>query len=354
MTEKLKSRIVFIDTQEYRARNFNVKNRVFSKFNELCQQNEFQLLVTDITKKEISANIKKHADELFLMLSKMHKKSSNLNLWNCQVGDKRLLEITKADINSEFEEAFNNFLDQTKAITVPTYNGFAETVFNKYFSKSPPFGKSKKKHEFPDAFVLVALEGKLDEHKDGIYVIGGDPDFAAYCDKTPKLYHLKSLTHLIGIYNLHQELTAFISELVRDNMQDILKNITDVIEDRMFYLSDEEGEAFDIEVLKIDIVDDIYIIDISESEAIFQFDFKTTISGNATYDDPDMGYYDKEDDCYHSFGSIETEIESDLKSPAEISIVFDRDNPDFFDLIKVNVNNGDPFFIDIHSWDEYK
>lgn len=354
MTEKLKSRIVFIDTQEYRAQNFNVKNRVFSKFNELCQKNEFQLLITDITKKEIFANIEGHADELAQMLSKIHKKSSNLNFWTCQVGDKRLFEISKAEINSEFEEAVNNFLDQTKAITVATYNGLAKTVFNKYFTKSVPFGKGKKKHEFPDAFVLVALESKLEEHKDGIYVISGDSDVEAYCDITPKLYHLKSLTHLIGIYNLHQELTAFILELVRGNMPDILKNITDEIEDRMFYLSDEEGEVFDIEVLKIDIVDDIYIIDISESEAIFQFDFKATFSGNATYDDPDMGYYDKEDDCYHSLGSIETEIESDLKSSAEITIVFDRDDPAFFDIINVNVNNGDPFFIDIHSWDEYK
>jgi hypothetical protein len=353
MQEQLKTQIVFIDTEEYKNQNINVTNSVFTKFKDLCQKHEFELLITDITKNEVYSNIAEQADEVHIGLKKMHKKSSHLDFWECQVADKRLSEISRKELNKKFVESFDLFLEQTKAITMLAYEVNAETVFKKYFSKSPPFGTGKKKHEFPDAFVLAALESKLSKYNDGIYVISGDPDLAAYCNATSKLYHLNSLKQLLAIYNSHQEFTAYVVKLVKSHTDDIRTQIVKEIMDRIFYISDEEGEISDIKVTDVELNDDPYIIDISQTEAVFEINFQASFSGNAVYDNPTMGYYDSEDQSYYSFGTIEKQIESHLDEAAEIKIVFNRDHP-FFGISWVSINNGDPFFINIHPPDEYK
>ena len=81
MQEQLKTQIVFIDTQVYKDQNFNVTNRVFTKFTELCQNGEFKLLITDITKNEVYSNIAEQADEVHLGITKMHKKAVKQARW---------------------------------------------------------------------------------------------------------------------------------------------------------------------------------------------------------------------------------------------------------------------------------
>jgi predicted nucleic acid-binding protein len=54
MEEILKSRVVFIDTCVFRNLGFRFDHDVLSEFRRLCQEEEFELVTTEITQQEIA------------------------------------------------------------------------------------------------------------------------------------------------------------------------------------------------------------------------------------------------------------------------------------------------------------
>ena len=59
--------------------------------------------------------------------------------------------------------------------------GDLEEVVDWYFKVEPPFGKGKKSKEFPDAFILSALDQYHGIHSANIAAISGDNDFETAC-----------------------------------------------------------------------------------------------------------------------------------------------------------------------------
>lgn len=66
-------------------------------------------------------------------------------------------------------------------------------------SKKPPFGETKKKDEFPDAFVLAALEGWCEKNNERIYVASTDPDLKLFCETNQNLFYIKRLVNSLTL-----------------------------------------------------------------------------------------------------------------------------------------------------------
>ena len=82
--------------------------------------------------------------------------------------------------------------------------GNLEDVVDWYFRKEPPF--SNKPKEFPDAFILSALEHYHKEHKANIAVVSGDGDFKNACVRRRFIEHFPSLDEYIKAFK--PELTS--------------------------------------------------------------------------------------------------------------------------------------------------
>ena len=66
--------------------------------------------------------------------------------------------------------------------------GDAVNLFDRYFAAQPPFAESsKKKHEFPDAVALLALEHWAGEHDTAVLVVSTDADWQRFCTAHPRL-----------------------------------------------------------------------------------------------------------------------------------------------------------------------
>ena len=84
--------------------------------------------------------------------------------------------------------------------------GNLEDAVEWYFKKEPPFSDPKKPKEFPDAFVLSALEYYHKEHKANIAVVSGDGDFSKACTLRRFIVHFSSLDEYIEAFE--PELTS--------------------------------------------------------------------------------------------------------------------------------------------------
>lgn len=68
------------------------------------------------------------------------------------------------------------------------------TLFDRYFAAQPPFAESsKKKHEFPDAVALLALEHWAGEHDTAVLVVSTDADWQRFCTAHPRLLWTNNL-----------------------------------------------------------------------------------------------------------------------------------------------------------------
>ena len=87
--------------------------------------------------------------------------------------------------------------------------GSLEDVVNWYFQIEPPFFPGKKQKEFPDAFILSALESYHQEHQASIAVVSSDGDFMRSCATRPYMTHYS---------RLEKYAEAFKPELSEDRM----------------------------------------------------------------------------------------------------------------------------------------
>lgn len=75
------------------------------------------------------------------------------------------------------------------------------SVFGPYFEGKPPFGKGKKKSEFPDALALSALERAALLRSLGILVVSKDKGWQEFCEQSGNLYQISELERALTLIN---------------------------------------------------------------------------------------------------------------------------------------------------------
>lgn len=75
------------------------------------------------------------------------------------------------------------------------------TLFDRYFAMQPPFADAgKKKHEFPDAAALLALESWANARSTGILVVSSDKDWQRFCVGSKRLFWTADLSDALGAF----------------------------------------------------------------------------------------------------------------------------------------------------------
>jgi hypothetical protein len=325
----LETRNIFLDTQTF------VQNNYFSspKLNELfdlAEAGHIYLFLTEITINEIKSNIK---EDLHRSLSEINKFNKGINnngkiIKNLSYG-RNYTKLPSFDLDQAFEE-LSVQLDKVikiSGISIIDYSAVdVGDIFSKYFKHEQPFGVGKKKSEFPDAFVIGAIEGWCQKKKQTMYFISGDKDFTGFPFKNIIIEN--SLSSLLDKINkqLHTDKYDLISKIYRDNQVQIIKKIQDAF---IFKLKDEIG--FDISIDNIKIthfeVTDYQIEDMSDSwETILQVTGEIEYNLDVTYEDCSYAIYDKEDDRYYGCESNTVKLEQEQTFHAQIVIEADLED----------------------------
>ena len=141
---------VFIDTNIIKKEQYFKPGNKIQTLKSLALKNMIGLVTTEITVSEIKANL---YGDLTSELACISKKEALLG----HLTEFRLPKIS--DIRTRVDNIVDEFFEgENIYILGYDYCDDVATVFSQYFSHQFPFGENKKKNEFPDAFVLSALE----------------------------------------------------------------------------------------------------------------------------------------------------------------------------------------------------
>jgi len=230
MSKLLKGKRLFVDTQVFREARFAVSNPAFAKLRELCEVRKLTLLTTDITRREINANIFEVASEFQKTLRNAAGIITSLQQPDIIIFGVPAIKLTEDDLAKALARQVNEFFEKCQVVKVELPQTALPTVLDLYFGKKPPFGEGKKKAEFPDAFVLEALKSKSGINNEFVYVVSGDQDLANACKQHPHLEYVESLSRFLDCYNAHADTIKQVHATVKKNFKMIEKQLQNIVE----------------------------------------------------------------------------------------------------------------------------
>jgi hypothetical protein len=197
--EPLRSREVFLDTEIYRRLGFDTQHPSFASLESHIAEDRLALHLTDITRQEIARQLSQQAREA---MDEVERARATLAKWR-QRSPRILESIVPGDTidgDAVAQEAVNSFEGQLRPFTFhEASNRSGADIFRAYFERRAPFdsrdGKSVK--EFPDAFVLEALDAWCIENNTRMYVVTADQAMRRGASATSTLIPLATLNELL-------------------------------------------------------------------------------------------------------------------------------------------------------------
>lgn len=285
----LETKHVFIDTSVYRKLNF-VDNHQLSKLQELAERDVVRLHITDITLGEVQSKLK--AEEATLL-----RKIESSFLPRVSDNDELLgaIEGLRANENSDsiFRE-FKSFLNTCGCEYHSLEHSSPKDVFVRYFAEQPPFS-SKKKSEFPDAFVADMLDLWCSESECQMYIVSEDPDFQDICDDFDDFIYLNSLEQFLELAgNFSSEVTEAVNVWIQDHKTEVIDTLRPLLSDAKYTVSGQpEAEVLYVLIPSIDLQDH-FILDFDVDEVTVILDFGFDVDAEILYIDVrDIGTYDE-------------------------------------------------------------
>ena len=285
---------VFVDTSVFCKANYFVKDGTISHLFQLHDKGRILLLMPTITKREVQKNYRQDLVEQYDKLSRLHK-LKNIEAYNLPVMNKD--DICK-EVNCKISEMMNHVCELDYS-----YCQDVETIFEKYFEREYPFAGKGKEKEFPDAFVLQALEKyAADNQIKKVIVLSEDGDMTDYqspvldTSEDYKMYLSRKLKEDADLSGFEEALNDSLPNLERQinlKVEALLTNpgtYQEVI--NLNEVSDVSLNVFEV-ILNSK---DYYITSINEHSIDIDLHAKVDFSVCVEYLDLESSYYDREYD----------------------------------------------------------
>lgn len=303
--KELASRYVFIDTSAYEDKNFQFGQHALGKLEEFLEYEELTLIITDITIKEVEKHLREKAFEAARLVKKIKKDGMFLRNTPDLPCYGIFENISGDDVYDIIYEKFHSFLKIGNVENISINSVKSSIVFDKYFSEKPPFGKKNKKFEFPDAFVLEAVNQASLNMSELIYVVSTDSDMKNFCDCSENLTHLEKVDELIdltirNIENLKEpvkfadQIYSYLETKIIDQIKSQLLS-GDFENEDLDHWNDEE--LTDVTTDKVT-VQSTKLLDVSETHADYEVEVEVEFTASYSTSDYDRSPWDPEDKAY--------------------------------------------------------
>ena len=179
---------LYIDTEVFKRQGLRLDTNDFNSLKDTFVKGGLRLLIPAMMEREILRHYWRQAEECADAVHKAQQKHPMpfLKMWTPRPKNEVIDECFN-ELKSQWEQFKSHFVVEELPLV-----GDIDRVVDWYFSVEPPFSKNKNK-EFPDAFILSALESYHNDHKANIAVVSGDGDFGKSCKIRRYIYHFDSL-----------------------------------------------------------------------------------------------------------------------------------------------------------------
>ncbi len=199
------------------SQSLRLDTRDFRLLKDTFVKGGLRLLVPAVMERELLRKYQEQAQECANAVEKtenMHP-LSRLGMWPPRPKNE-VIEACFNRLKSDWEEFKSHFTVENLPLV-----GNLDHVVDWYFSVKPPFS-SKKLKEFPDAFILSALDLYHNDHKANIAVVSRDGDFGTACKIRRHIQHFESLEKYIKAFEPELTKEKYVIEEPVDPTQPIV------------------------------------------------------------------------------------------------------------------------------------
>ncbi len=245
---------LYIDTEVFKRNDLRLDTGGFRELKDTFVKGELRLLVPGMMERELFRKYEERAKEAAEIVKKAHDLHPVSSL---QLGDLPSRNELEKQCLAELKRQWEVFKEHFIVEKLPLV-GNLEDVVNWYFEIKAPFASSRgKQKEFPDAFILSALEHYHQENQASIAVITNDGSFGEACVSRRYIGYYSELRDYIKAFIPDRTTEDFNSEpidltqpIVTEDLtalKEILgrgSNVTSIEVDRVLKLLRSRGENY--------------------------------------------------------------------------------------------------------------
>jgi hypothetical protein len=304
MQTELQSRMIFLDTNTYETKNFQFEAYELAKLKQFITSDHAYLLVTDTTVREVKKHLSAKAIEPVSAIKAVQKEAMILRNVPDLPWHGIFERVTPKDITERLLSQFDRYISGPNVEIVPVANADIATVFDAYFSGTPPFDGPGKKSEFPDAFVLDVINKISKNRGHKLYVVSNDGDFKRYCALHENLISISTVSELIDLIVRNseelREPAKFADGIFETLREQINTKILEALQEAEFSDDDTSDMEFEIAGVEIETCDllDKKIVEVSRDFVVYAVDVIVKIVIVYDITDYERSPWDPEDKAY--------------------------------------------------------
>lgn len=335
--------VILIDTSIFDRNGLRLEKGLLGRLSQF-RKSPIELLFPDVIKNEVQLHLEKKINKVHMDL----KKSLNNAREHSLINNERILNNVQKMLVASKEverlgerlgkERIEDFILKTGALVLNCGNYVSvEDLLDNYFSNQPPFQeKGKKKNEFPDAIILMAVEEWAKQEEKSVLAISSDNDWNAYCEISERIDYKKDLSDGLDIFNKvnapHTMLANLEKALENNSATEFLRKIgvglnaalDGLIQDQdaeSVFILESEGLSTWFKEFQLQ-EDKFRIIDVDESFVVLETNALITVEAEGYFS---CYLYDSIDKEYVYMGGISETTEESFASEILLVIKGDLD-----------------------------
>ncbi|NGM72758.1 PIN domain-containing protein [Sphingobacterium sp. SGL-16] len=325
--------LVLIDTSAYEDVRLSFKGAVFESLKGLSDDEKITILGCSVIDKEIDSHL---LESVVASVNRLKKTSGDFDrVTRDDLGEiSRLLvddKLLKKNVYEERKGRKQEFFDSVTFELIDLAYADVETIFDNYFALMPPFGEGKKKHEFPDAFILSAFVKSYEDKLASTCVVSQDSDWHNYLEKYPEIRRFHKISEFSDFVNKNydSEVTKRLGYVLDRRIDVISRYIKDNVEDYLFEVDDCWLDS-EVELTPSSLTVNVHNYNVlfisptgAEIEVTAQFKFDLDVWA----DDEESAFKDSDTKDWIYIGRNQYNISVDKEISVMISVSFDS-HPD--------------------------
>ncbi|WP_312312141.1 PIN domain-containing protein [Atlantibacter sp.] len=201
MTEKFTA--ILLDTSIYEQYGLKLEKGLLGKLSQFSRAST-TFLIPDVIYNEVKNHLERKIKSSRGSLEKAFEEASDhLFFDGSELNDAKKTLIESREVEGLGKSRLDRFVDATsaKVLTTGEYVSVPE-LLARYFSSEPPFAETgKKKNEFPDAIVLMAVQAWAEKNDENVLAVARDDDWKRFCIDAENLHYEPGLSNALAHFN---------------------------------------------------------------------------------------------------------------------------------------------------------
>jgi hypothetical protein len=340
MSEEQEYEALLIDTSIFDGNGLRLEKGLLGKLNQF-KRSPVVFLLPDVICGEIKTHLEKKIRESRSALEKaINEAGDHIFFEGSTFNEAKSLLLESKEIEGLAEERLKNFIENTGAVALECGDHLSVSeLLKKYFANAAPFSESgKKKNEFPDAIVLMAVDEWAKKNNKSVLAIAKDGDWSRYCDSSDNIDCIEELSDGLAIFNKANAPYAFLSklesELDADRALSFLDGVASQLKSELdgftpdqdadsYLYWEPEGSSGWFKSFHL-ISNELRIIDSDEEYIVLECKASITVEAEGEFS---LSVHDSIDDDYVYIDSVTATAEAEFESEILISIVGNLEGP---------------------------